>query len=278
MKLAMTRLRENLDRMSPAEKSAARYILSSPRECCAQSVYQTAEKAFVSPAAVVRMCKQIGFRGYREFRSTLSVEIALKEESLNIPREGLQKDDSLQEVIEKVTYKNIESLAETQRLMDVSVLQKCVDLMRKSDRVLLYGLGASLIAARDMYLKLLRINKECILNEDWHLQLLSARNASASDAAIIFSYSGQTREMITCAKALQDNRTPIIAVTRDVDSPISRMADLELYTTASESLFRSGAMASRISQLNIVDILYTAFANSEYDYSISQYRKTHIAK
>ena len=53
---------------------------------------------------------------------------------------------------------------------------------------------------------------------------------------------------------------------------------MHLYTTANESLFRSGSMSSRISQLNIIDILYTAYANSEYDYAMAELKKTHIKK
>jgi DNA-binding MurR/RpiR family transcriptional regulator len=37
-------------------------------------------------------------------------------------------------------------------------------------------------------------------------------------------------------------------------------------------------MSSRISQLNIIDILYTAYANSEYDYAMAELKKTHIKK
>ena len=45
-----------------------------------------------------------------------------------------------------------------------------------------------------------------------------------------------------------------------------------------DRLFRSAAMSSRISQLNIIDILYTAYANRQYEYSLKQLRKTHIKK
>lgn len=74
------------------------------------------------------------------------------------------------------------------------------------------------------------------------------------------------------------NGTPIIAITRCVASPVAELADYKLYTTANESTFRSGAMSSRISQLNIIDILYTAFANREYEYCLEQLSKTHIRK
>ena len=79
-------------------------------------------------------------------------------------------------------------------------------------------------------------------------------------------------------KALKENGTAIIAITRCVQSPVSELADEKLYTAANESLFRSGAMSSRISQLNVVDILYTALANESYEQSLNQLSKTYIRK
>ena len=72
--------------------------------------------------------------------------------------------------------------------------------------------------------------------------------------------------------------TPTIAITRCVNSPVSELADQKLYTAANESIFRSGAMSSRISQLSIIDILYTALANDEYEQSLNQLSRTHIHK
>ena len=153
-----------------------------------------------------------------------------------------------------------------------------MDLVRSCKTVLLFGMGASLCAAKDAYLKFLRLNKPCVINEDWHSQFLQARNATPDDLGIAISYSGETVEVIECMKAMRENGTPIIAITRCVASPVAQLADYKLYTTANESTFRSGAMSSRISQLNIIDILYTAFANREYEYCLEQLSKTHIRK
>ena len=144
--------------------------------------------------------------------------------------------------------------------------------------IYLFGLGASLVAAQDAYLKFLRLNKMAVINVDWHSQLLQARNADERDLGIVISYSGATTEVIECMKIMKENKTPIIAITRCVNSPVSELADQKLYTTANESIFRSGAMASRTSQLNIIDILYTALANDEYESSLEQLSRTHIRK
>jgi DNA-binding MurR/RpiR family transcriptional regulator len=278
MKNALIRLREGRDGLNPAEYAAADYVLADPQRASTLSVHELADKAFVSSSAVIRMCRDLGFEGYKDFRSSLTVEIALRDENMSLSREDIEKGDSISEIIQKITYKNVQSLLDTQHLMDTDTLQKCVALLEKAKSVILFGLGASWLAGRDAYEKLLRINKPCTINEDWHLQLLSARNSTRDDVGVVISYSGQTTEMIECMKAMKDNHTPIIVITRCVDSPISELADYKLYTTANESLFRSAAMSSRISQLDIIDILYTALANDNYENCIKQLKKTHIVK
>ena len=78
--------------------------------------------------------------------------------------------------------------------------------------------------------------------------------------------------------ALKENLTPIIAITRCVDTPVSKLADYKLYTTENESLLRTAAMSSRISQLNIIDILYTALGTMNYDETIKVLHRTYIKK
>ena len=278
MSNALLRLRESSHNFSSTEKEIARIILDNPQLVVELSVHALAKHTFSSASTIVRLCNHTGYAGYKDFRKSLTYELALREQSRQTEQKEIQRSDSLEDIIDKVTRLNISSLEETKSLLDVNVLQSCVDLMKRARVIYFFGLGASLCAAQDAYLKLLRLNKLCIINEDWHSQLLQARNATAADLALVVSYSGATEEIVTCMKALRQNRTPIIAITRCVQSPVSELADYKLYTSAAESLFRSGAMSSRMSQLNILDILYTAFANDQYDESLEQLSKTHIHK
>ena len=278
MKSALLRLRESQDSMSATERAVSDYLLSHQGEAMELSIHQLAERTFASPSTVIRMCQRIGFAGYKEFRQAVTCELAVRRLNQEQEHKEITQSDSLDDIVDKVTYKNIMSLEDTKNLIDTETLQTCVDLVRRSRTVLLFGLGASLCAARDLNLKLLRLNKPCVVNDDWHAQLLQAQNAYKDDLAIVVSYSGETVEVIECMKALRENGTPIIAITRRVSSPVAELSDLRLYTTDNEATFRSGAMSSRISQLNIIDILFTAFANSEYEYCLDQLSKTHIAK
>lgn len=278
MKSALIRLRESRDSFSPTEQPIADYLLEHTDEAIELSIHALAERTFASPSTIIRMCRRVGFDGYKDFRRAMTYELAARKQSMEEEQKEITHSDSLEDIIEKITYKNIVSLEETKNLLDADTLRKCVELVQSCRTVLLFGIGASLCAARDAYLKFLRLNKPCVINDDWHSQFLQARNSSPEDLGLVVSYSGQTVEVIECMKAMRENHTPIIAITRCVSSPVAELADYKLYTTSNESVFRSGAMSSRISQLNIIDILYTAFANSEYEYSLEQLSRTHIRK
>lgn len=278
MKSVLVRLKEYRMQMTPAESEVVQYLLHNPEEAMELSVHELAERSFSSSATIVRMCRRLGFDGYKELRRSLQYELAVRKRSERERRDEISKEDSLEAMVDKITYKNIVSLEETKNLVDIPVLQQCVDLLCSARTIYMFGIGSSLCVARDACLKFLRLGKSCVLNDDWHSQLLQARNITAGDVGLFISYSGQTVEMIECAKSLKENGGRMILITRFATSELAELSDYNLYVAAHESLFRNGAMSSRISQLNMIDILYTAFANADYEKSMGRLCATHINK
>lgn len=278
MKSVLIRMREFSETASPTEREIIQYVLENTEAAMELSIHQLAAHTYSSSATILRLCRKLGLEGYRQFRLTISYELAWRKKSADEEKKDITRMDSLQEIVEKTTYKNIVSLEDSRELVDYAMLEKCVDLLINCKTVVLYGIGSSLFVAKDAYLKLLRLNKPCIVNDDWHTQLVQARNMTEEDVGIVFSYSGQTVEMVECIKSMQENQVPVITITRYGVSPVSRLSTYNLYVAANESIFRSGAMSSRISQLNLVDILYTAYATRTYDASIAKLSKTHIYK
>lgn len=278
MKSVLICLRETQQTMSSTERNISQYIRDNPSEASMLTIRQMAKKTFASPSSIVRMCRLAGFSGYKDFHQALLLELATLGNDLSHQEKEIQANDSVETIIDQITNKNMQSLEDTRRLLDVGEVSKSARLLADSRNILLFAMGASLCVARDTYMKFLRLNKPCVFNDDWHLQLLQARNSSPSDVGLAITYSGNTKEVVACMEALKANGTPCIVITRYSSSPAVKLADHCLYIAANESLFRNGAMSSRISQLNVIDILYTIFANMEYDHSMQQLARTHIYK
>lgn len=264
MESALLRLRESQNAMSITERAVSDYVLNHPGEAVELSIHQLAEKTFASSSTVIRMCQRMGFAGYKEFRQAVACEVAVCRVSQGRKRGEITRSDSLDDIVDKVTYQNIMSLENTKNLVDTRVLQNCVELLNGARTVLLFGLGSSMYAARDLNRKLLRLNKPCVTNDDWPTQLLQARNATEQDLAIVMSGSGEAEEFVRCMNALRENHTPIVAITGRESSPVNELADYRLYTSDDGAGIQEGTMSARMSQLNVVDILFTAYANSQH--------------
>lgn len=278
MKNVLMRLQEYKKQASTTEKSVIQYLLEKTEEAGELSIHELAEKTYASPSTIIRLCRKVGFDGYKDLRKSLLYELGVRKETEIKRMEEIRQEDSLEELVHKVTMKNIVSLERTMKLVDLTVLKQAVDLLVEADAIHLFGLGASLIVAQDAYLKFLRVHKPCFISSDIHAQYLQAMNAKKENVAVIFSYSGRTQEMIRCAEELNKNQVPIILISKFENSPLAQMADCNLSVAAMEYIMRSAAMSSRIAQLNIVDILYTAYINRDFKNNMDRLQKTHIKK
>ena len=81
MKSALLRLRECRDSISPTERSIADYLLDHPESAMECGVHELAERTFSSASTIIRMCRRIGFDGYKDFRRSVTYEAALRRHS-----------------------------------------------------------------------------------------------------------------------------------------------------------------------------------------------------
>ena len=278
MKSLFLLLQNYLRQATEAEKEILQYWLEHPEQSSRFNVRELAAATYTSPSSVIRLCQKLDFQGYKELKAELIYETALRKKEEERKVEDLTKEDSLESIIEKISLRNITSLKSTAQNLKPKDVRDCVDLLEKARVVHLFGLGTSLLAAKDLSLKLIRINRLCMIQDEWHVQLLMAKNITAQDVAVLFSYSGMTNEMIQCAGLIKESGAKLISVCGFEKSTIAKMADYNLPVITNEHIFRSGAMSSRIAQLNVVDILFTAFINRNFEASLQQVSKTHILK
>ena len=101
----------------------------------------------------------------------------------------------------------------------------------------------------------------------------------SEDFAIAISYSGMSREVIDCARCAKEAGATVAVITSvGADTKLLYYADVVLGVAACEQGVRSGAMASRIAQMNVVDIIFSAYSSRDYDSSSLRYLKNSYDK
>lgn len=268
------KVRESLVYLKPSEKAVAQYILANANSVISMSVKKLAKESYSSPAAVMRFCYSLGYDGFKDFKIKLSGDLSI----INLhdfKQESLSPEDPIESIMSVITENNIQSLYDTLQLINVKQLTAAYKCLVHAKKIDFYGVGSSYLVAYDAIQKFTRINKVCSAHSDFHMQRVTAANSQMQDAAVAISYSGETPQVIDCAKIAGTQGTQVIAITKYANSTLSQMADIVLFVAAQEDKFRSAAMSSRIAQLNILDIVYTMCAFEDYENVRSHLNRTH---
>lgn len=238
------------------------------------SVAQLAANSGASQAAIVRLCKSVGCKSYQDLK--LKVAGDLQEDETTGYQE-IRPNDTVSAIIQNVSNNNIQSIRDTVKILDVLMTEQAVEALHRAKRIFFFGVGASNLIAMDAQQKFLRINKTSLSFTDPHVQLTSAVTLMPEDVAVGISYSGETKEVIRALSIAKELGSKTISITKYGDTSLSRTADIPLFTSSTEHEIRSGAMASRITQLNVVDILYIGVASRNYEQSVTYLEKSRQA-
>ena len=279
MNNVLLRIKEMRLALAPCEELVADYILNNVKDACDTNIRVLSAMTNTSPSSIVRLCRKLGFDGFQDFsKSLLYNAVAIVQDRLVLKENTITKEDDVKSIVKTISTYNRETLEETQSLIDVDTISYCAELLISAHKILLFGLSFSYLSAKDLYLKLLRLDLPVVCNEDYHAQMISANNYTDKDSAIIFSYSGKTKEMLKLLKILKNNTTTVIAITRFSPSMISKLAYYNLYVATINPLFDKEAVASLIATLNIIDIMYTIYIIRNYNDSINKLLNTCIEK
>jgi DNA-binding MurR/RpiR family transcriptional regulator len=258
----LVRLRALLPTFPLAERRVAEAVLDDPAGAAAMTINALARAGDTSVATVQRFCRALGFDGYPGLRLALAAEAgrALREDGQREVSGDIRPGEDLATIVEKIAFADARAVEDTARHLDLDVVGAAVDALARARRIDLYGVGASAFVALDFQQKLHRIGRVAFAWPDPHIALTSAALLSAKDVAVGVSHTGTTRDTVEALEEAKRQGATTIALTNFPRSPLATVADLVVVTAARETTFRSGAMASRLAQLTVVDVLFVAVA------------------
>ncbi|MEU0519224.1 MurR/RpiR family transcriptional regulator [Streptosporangium sp. NPDC006007] len=269
-------VRAILPSLTPAAQGIARLILDDPALVARSTITEFSAAAGTSEATIVRTARALGFAGYSQLRFALAGAVARQAPERLVPGD-LGPDDPLTDVIAKVARAESEALADTAAQLNPDRLGLVVEAVAGARRVDVYGIGASGLVAGDMAQKLMRIGLPGHSFTDAHLALTSAALVRAGDVAVGVSCTGETPDVLAPMGVARKAGATTVAITNNPRSALAELADHVLVSAGRETAFRPGALASRISQLLIVDCIFVGVAQRTFETSEAALRATRDA-
>lgn len=264
--------------LTPSERQVVNYILGNPEEAVGIGISELAQRTYTSTSTVMRLCKRLGIDSFVNFRQKLVLDLDIYKRTslLSRSQEPIEKHDSIEDIFEKVSSYNAKSIIDFKELNKVSVVKSVIDLMEKAECFDFYGVGASNLVAQDARLKAMRLGIFATAYDHFGEMIIASKISDKKRLAFMISYTGETIDILKSAKILGAKGVPTISITSNTDNTLSNLCDYNLFVSSTESVFRMGATSSRIGTLNVIDILFTAYANANYERSIEILKKTYV--
>lgn len=229
-------------------KAIAHEIINQNVNILKLSIDEFAGKIGINKAVVVRFCKTIGLKGYKDLKMSL-INFDYETTKINF-------ESNIHYNVETVIQSEFRNLDILKNIIEHKEIESVVNIIANVRHIKLFGIGASYIVALDFAQKLERIGISCSLFSDSDLQVVSSINAREDDIAFCISYSADNSNIKKIIHNCHQNKAIIILMTSNYTSELIKKSNVLLKIPKSEANFRIGAGISRIHQLIMIDILF----------------------
>lgn len=257
-----------MEKFTDSEAELAKYIIKNPDEISQLSISQIAKKIHISPATITRFSQKISFSGFNEFKHELKRYLDLR----NKPASA--SDIKEIDYFSKLYQNHLEIIETTFRKMTYFDIQQAASLLNDAQKVHVYGIGNSGIAAQEFKWKFFRIGVHVESITDPHQAVMDAALCTDKSLVIGISVSGRTKEVIDAIKIAKKQGATILAMTSDKKSELSQFADFTLLVMSKNNMHMGQNISPTLPLFLLFDLLYTELVAKDYIYRIQTREKT----
>lgn len=177
------------------------------------SIHNIAKSLFISPNAIMRTSKKLGYSGFSELKFSLQQE---------------QNPKELATVENHVLSKIPKNIIHTLDVIEDDILFSVVDIMLNSNTILFAGVGDS-IPFCEIFSKNIRcVNKDVQFHPQIHDIEYIANSLDDNDLIIIISVSGAIERLCEIAKDLKSKKIKTVCLTHYGKNPLADICDYQL--------------------------------------------------
>ena len=207
------------------------------------SITELAKKINITEATILRFCKKLGFKGYQDFKISLSQDVAYQRKELK------------NSAIEKSFNRIHAGLDFTISNLDLGLLNDVSEHILKAKKICVFGIGNSYIPTMYFYNALVKEGINIWISTDSHIRNMLALNLTKKDFVILLSSSGKTQEMINIAKVCQKTYTSVAVISNQPNSELAEYADYFFLSSTKDDDFNGCEVSSIVSQTFILDAI-----------------------
>jgi len=265
----MSLINRKMADLNPALQRVGKYIIENPSESKSITTKQLGAACGVAESSVTRFVREVGLKSFSQLKIMLAESVLNKkyveQDYDSYVYENVSAGDTVGTICDKLIYRNINMLKETRLLIDDESYISAAKAIYNAETIAFSCFGSSVIAAEEAVMRFTRAGKKCSFFRDTNSQLMTSAILSKKDVIIGISNSGDTVAVANALKTAQENGATAIGITAFSDSLLAKNSEITLFSSGNTVKSKSSVDAfenttSKISQLLVIDILYSLFA------------------
>ena len=270
MNIISEKIKSHYDELPSSEKAVADFVLKNKDALFQHPIKDLAKMSGTTQAAWTRFAQAIGYTGLKDLKNAYYNEAntTVEQADRGGPKVSFKEVDeytSLQSIADNICATSVQAVQTTYRLFDAGSFSETVDDIIKAKQIQVFGIGTSNIAAYDFFCKLQRIHYNAVYNTDFHMNLMTVSQVREGDVTIFFTNNAKNTEIMQLYDIAKKRGAVTIAITKLGNNALTTGCDHVLFATSPETDKKSGITSSRFAQLFLVDTLYAAIANRDYE-------------
>lgn len=247
------RILEHEDHLSRTERRVAEYFAMNGPDTVFLSAVELAKRTKTSDATVIRTAKALGFTGLPELKLELGSELMNAAHPVRrlVTKLNLERT----ELLEAAVSEAFDRIHETQRLFEQVEFDEAVEVLRRAEMVMTFGVGVSRTVAEYAAIRLGRLGKRVryagsmgfALADD----LLQLREG---DAVVVFNPGRFLPEMEATVEHCRALGVKTVHVSGAIPDPANPEMDIVLQAALSPG----GLTGETLSESLVVDLLVLA--------------------
>lgn len=247
----MTNLPVN-ENLTSNEERVLEYIEKNKKEFTRLTLKELAEKNFVSPPTILRLCKKLGFTGLNDLKYNIKQKL--------LDEKNSQEDNSYLE-LNGVISSFLSNTKETYENISLKNIEKVAELLCSKKVIHLFSRGLSEMPFSYLYDMLLSVNRYCIQYQSPPLIKIKSEQMTKDDVLFIGTSQGITDPIINVAKTAKKNGAFVIGITSNPNSPLNKIADITFLIKSQKRYLNNIDLISRMNIFYIVDLIIDSYFN-----------------
>lgn len=259
------RLKEK-ESFTPTENQIAEYILENSTAVPQISLDDFSEQIYVSKSTIIRFCKKLGFRGFKE----LCVELArdydsfMSADTLLDVSFPIAEEDTPEDLAAKMMTLNYRGIADTYRDLDMNALGRIAERMYEAEIITVFAQEQYLQPAEELERRLSALGFAIHIESNPNAAAARCYSLSEGAVALFITYDAKEASLIRCARILSERRIPVCLLSGPTGGSLLKYADEAVQIGYYEPSPRLTALGSRTGIQLVCDILFALLFHRDY--------------